>query len=73
MLSNYETFGCKIAGDFSFKIDPIQHNLPNYLDYIKKPMDLATISTNLNTGKYDSLEAFHADGKLVFKNAIKYN
>lgn len=46
---------------------------PDYLDVIKKPVDLQHIKTGLKRGDYRDLNAFAADCHLVFDNAILYN
>ena len=43
---------------------------PDYLDVIKKPVDLQHIKTGLKRGDYRDLNAFAADCHLVFDNAI---
>ena len=43
---------------------------PDYLDVIKKPIDLQHIKTGLKRGDYPNLDAFAADCHLVFDNAI---
>jgi hypothetical protein len=45
----------------------------NYLDVIKKPMDLGTISANIESGKYKSVLGVKADVDLVWSNAMTYN
>ena len=47
--------------------------LTNYLTVIKKPMDLGTISANIESGKYDSAAGVAADVNLVWSNAMTYN
>ena len=47
--------------------------LTNYLAVIKKPMDLGTISSNIESGKYDSVLGVAADIDLVWNNAMTYN
>ena len=47
--------------------------LPDYPVIIKKPMDLGTIRTNIETGKYDDAYDFAEDLRLVWKNAKLYN
>jgi len=36
---------------FQVPVDPVKHGCPTYFDVIKQPMDLATITEKLNTGK----------------------
>jgi bromodomain-containing protein 7/9 len=45
--------------DYAFFLEPVNvHLVPGYLDIIKRPMDLATMSNKVNRGKYRSLEEF---------------
>lgn len=61
---------------FNVPVDPVELGLPDYLDIIKKPMDLGTIQKKLDrgdNGQYHSLDEFCADVHLTFDNAILYN
>ncbi|KAG8714750.1 hypothetical protein FRC11_007261 [Ceratobasidium sp. 423] len=60
---------------FLFPVDPIQQNVPDYHDIIPKrdARDLSLIKTNIESGKYDSLEALTADIYLMQANAVKFN
>jgi hypothetical protein len=45
--------------DYAFFLQPVDvSQVPGYSDVIKRPMDLGTISTKVNRGKYRSLEEF---------------
>lgn len=48
-------------------------NLPDYPKLIKQPMDLGTIQSNLLERKYQTLEEFANDIRLVWKNALLFN
>eukprot|EP00026_Physarum_polycephalum_P007411 Phypoly_transcript_07471.p1 GENE.Phypoly_transcript_07471~~Phypoly_transcript_07471.p1 ORF type:complete len:511 (+),score=85.24 Phypoly_transcript_07471:176-1534(+) len=61
------------APPFEAPVDPVVMNLPDYFDIIKRPMDLGTISTNLNDKKYPTVATFADDVRLVFNNAMLYN
>mmetsp|Transcript_7986 Transcript_7986/g.24574 ORF Transcript_7986/g.24574 Transcript_7986/m.24574 type:complete len:495 (-) Transcript_7986:243-1727(-) len=52
-------------------VDPVALRLPDYRDVIKRPMDLGTIESKLSS--YETLDAFAADVRLVFTNAMTYN
>jgi len=61
---------------FNCPVDPVELGLPDYLDIIKKPMDLGTIQKKLergDNGQYHSLDDFCADVHLTFDNATLYN
>lgn len=59
-----------------------ENDVPNYLDRVKKPMDLGTVKENLKTEKYLNLEdgkycfdqkACANDIRLIFENCMVYN
>ncbi|KAF7991174.1 hypothetical protein HCN44_002736 [Aphidius gifuensis] len=47
--------------------------VPNYLEYIVKPMDLALLESNIRDKMYGSTEAFMADAKWILHNCIVFN
>jgi hypothetical protein len=61
------------AWPFLEPVDPIEHNVPDYLDVVKTPMDFGTIAQRLKNNKYTNMTAFIAAICLVFDNAILYN
>ncbi|CAR26561.1 ZYRO0B12672p [Zygosaccharomyces rouxii] len=54
-------------------VDPVALNCPTYFDYVKEPMDLGTVSSKLNNWKYQSMEEFENDVRLVFRNCYTFN
>jgi len=57
-------------------LEPVRWKELRLTDYpvrIKKPMDLGTVQTKLDSGKYSSPEKFASDVRLVWKNAMFYN
>ncbi|ETW08045.1 hypothetical protein, variant [Aphanomyces invadans] len=58
---------------FNTPVDPIQWNIPDYLEVIKCPMDLGTIKKRLESEHYVSVESFASDVRLTFENCIAYN
>lgn len=55
-------------------LEPVETTyFPEYLNVIKKPMDLRTLKENLEAGKYTRKEEFYADAQLIFDNAIAFN
>merc|ERR1719474_1801645 len=48
-------------------------NLPDYPLIIRHQMDLGTVQSKLEGGKYGSADKFAEDIRLVFKNAMTYN
>lgn len=58
---------------FKHPVDYVALNLPDYPKKIKTPMDLGTVNTRLVTGVYRDIDAFAADVRLVWSNAMAYN
>ena len=58
---------------FASPVDPVELNLDDYFDIIKKPMDLGTVQKKLEAGSYHAFGEFKADVRLTFDNAMKYN
>ena len=55
-------------------VDPISLNIPDYGEYIKYPMDLKTVTSKLQEGKYEGdLKRFVRDIRQIFMNAVIYN
>ncbi|KAK9064310.1 hypothetical protein SSX86_015690 [Deinandra increscens subsp. villosa] len=63
----------KYGSVFNQPVDPIKLGIPDYFSFISHPMDLGTISKNLEGDIYSSAEAFAADIRLTFSNAMSYN
>lgn len=62
------------SGPFLDPVDPVALNVPDYYNIIKNPMDLTTLQTNLNSGKYnDNPDLFIYDTRLIFSNCYTYN
>ncbi|KAH0568596.1 protein kinase C-binding protein 1 isoform X2 [Cotesia glomerata] len=47
--------------------------VPNYMDYVVKPMDLSLLETNVDAKLYGSTDAFMADAKWIQHNCIVFN
>lgn len=54
-------------------VDVVALNIPDYVDIIKRPMDISTIERKLNEGAYDEPEDFERDVRLMFNNCYTYN
>ena len=61
------------AGPFLAPVDWRALKLPTYPKMIKTPMDLGTVETKLNGGKYATVADFAADVELIFNNAKIFN
>ena len=42
-------------------MDPVALNIPDYFDVVKEPMDLQTLSQNVQKNTYDSQTTFEKD------------
>jgi hypothetical protein len=64
----------KYAQEFVRPVDIKKHNIPDYFNVIKHPMDLGTVRKNIEEGVYrgDYRRCFD-DILLVFSNAYRYN
>jgi trimethylamine:corrinoid methyltransferase-like protein len=58
---------------FTRPVDPERDQAADYFKVISNPMDLGTISTKLNSGRYQSSAEFVRDIDLVWTNAMHYN
>ncbi|KAI3802539.1 hypothetical protein L1987_30673 [Smallanthus sonchifolius] len=58
---------------FNTPVDVVVLKIPDYYTVIKHPMDLGTVKTKLNSGKYADPWGFAADVRLTFSNAMTYN
>jgi hypothetical protein len=46
--------------------------VPDYLDKVKRPMDLVTIKLRMDAGEYRDEVAFLADMRQIFQNCYAY-
>ncbi|CAN6250194.1 unnamed protein product [Urochloa humidicola] len=58
---------------FNAPVEVERLGLHDYHTVIKSPMDLGTVKENLAAGRYASHDAFAADVRLTFSNALRYN
>lgn len=58
---------------FNKPVDVVAHNIPEYFNVIKHPMDLGTVKSKLLSNKYSSPMQFAADVRLTFSNAMTFN
>jgi hypothetical protein len=54
-------------------VDPTALNLPDYFTIIKNPMDLSTARSKLLGGKYETIQQFSGDIRLIWQNCFTYN
>lgn len=58
---------------FAEPVDYISLGLADYLEIIKRPMDLSTLRSNLMGGDYTYLHQFLKDADLIWSNCRVYN
>ncbi|KAI9315007.1 hypothetical protein BX666DRAFT_1965766 [Dichotomocladium elegans] len=63
----------EVATPFQYPVDPAALNIPDYLDVIKRPMDLSAIRRNLEENKYITIREFEMDVRQIFWNCYRYN
>ncbi len=63
----------KSAWIFHEPVDPERHQIPDYFNFVKNPMDLGTVKSKLNQNKYRYCKDFLHDINLIFNNCILYN
>lgn len=61
------------AAAFLYPVDWETYGLHDYPQIIKTPMDLGTVQSRLESGKYGHPDQFAKDVRLVWKNAMDYN
>ncbi|KAL7746639.1 hypothetical protein RI367_008039 [Sorochytrium milnesiophthora] len=62
-----------LAWPFLQPVDPVRDGVPQYFEFIKRPMDMTTLERNLHAHKYTTLGAFEADARLIFHNCYTFN
>lgn len=50
-----------------------REEVPDYYDFIKEPMDLSTMEVKLENNRYEKMEKFIYDARLIFNNCRMYN
>lgn len=58
---------------FSHPVNLEEDNLPNYLNIVKRPMDLSTVIQNLQNNIYKTTSEWYSDMSLIYENAINYH
>ncbi|QLL30270.1 hypothetical protein HG536_0A00870 [Torulaspora globosa] len=50
-----------------------KEEVPDYYEFIKEPMDLSTMEVKLENNRYEKMENFIYDARLIFNNCRLYN
>ena len=58
---------------FHKPVDPVELNIPNYYEIIKKPMDFTTVKRKLSNSTYSNVKEYCEDMDLIFNNCFLYN
>jgi hypothetical protein len=58
---------------FGEPVDIVALNIPDYPTVIRNPMDLGTVKKKLADDAYPTIDAYLADVRLVWSNALLYN
>ncbi|KAI1176786.1 putative Bromodomain testis-specific protein [Nemania sp. FL0916] len=65
-------FWTRLVGAFKEPVKPKEDGVPDYLEKIKKPMDLGTIKRKMDSQEYNAVEEFEADIRQIFENCYTY-
>ncbi|KAG5995097.1 hypothetical protein E4U54_002940 [Claviceps lovelessii] len=65
-------FWTRLVGPFRDPVEPSEDGVPDYLDKVKNPMDLATMKNKMDRGEYASDEEFLVDMRQIFDNCFTY-
>ncbi|KAI0265472.1 Bromodomain-containing protein [Russula aff. rugulosa BPL654] len=62
-----------VVGPFAEPVDWVKLGIPDYPKIVKKPTDLSTMRSKLESGAYHTAEKFRDDFKLIISNCNLYN
>lgn len=62
-----------ISEMFLEPVDPVRDEAPNYLEIVKKPMDISTVQKKLDGREYKTVQEWKEDMNLIPQNAMTYN
>ncbi|KAK4100290.1 Bromodomain-containing protein [Parathielavia hyrcaniae] len=65
-------FWTRVVGPFKDPVDPERDAVPDYLDVVKKPMDLSTMKAKMDRREYADETEFLADMNQIFTNCYTY-
>jgi hypothetical protein len=63
-------FWTRLVGPFKQPVEPEAEGVPDYLEKIKRPMDLGTIKAKMDNREYANEEQFLADVRQIFDNCF---
>ncbi|TQW07437.1 transcription regulator BDF1 [Cordyceps javanica] len=65
-------FWTRLVGPFRDPVEPAEDGVPDYLDKVKRPMDLMTIKGKMDRRAYRDDDEFAADVRQIFDNCFTY-
>ncbi|PHH67922.1 hypothetical protein CDD80_411 [Ophiocordyceps camponoti-rufipedis] len=65
-------FWTRLVGPFKDAVDPVEDGVPDYLDKIKRPMDLGSIKAKMDRREYSDEDEFLSDVRQIFSNCFTY-
>ncbi|KAK0627487.1 hypothetical protein B0T14DRAFT_493570 [Immersiella caudata] len=65
-------FWTRLVGAFKQPVNPVSDGVPDYLDKVKKPMDLGTMKSKMDRKEYQDEHEFLADMNQMFTNCYTY-
>ncbi|KKA30236.1 hypothetical protein TD95_003747 [Thielaviopsis punctulata] len=65
-------FWTRLVKPFKQPVDPVVDGVPDYLEKVKRPMDLGTIRAKMERHEYKSADEFSADVRQIFANCYAY-
>ncbi|PFH57191.1 hypothetical protein XA68_15402 [Ophiocordyceps unilateralis] len=65
-------FWTRLVGPFKDPVEPVEDGVPDYLDKVKRPMDLSTIKAKMDRRDYSDEDEFLVDMRQIFENCFTY-
>ncbi|KAK1752106.1 Bromodomain-containing protein [Echria macrotheca] len=65
-------FWTRLVGPFKEPVDPVSDGVPDYLDKVKRPMDLGTMKAKMDRHEYHDENEFLVDMNQIFTNCYTY-
>ncbi|KFA75076.1 hypothetical protein S40288_04016 [Stachybotrys chartarum IBT 40288] len=65
-------FWTRLVGPFKEPVEPAEDGVPDYLEKVKRPMDLGTIKVKMDNKEYATEEEFTKDVRQIFDNCFTY-
>ncbi|KAI2469901.1 putative Bromodomain testis-specific protein [Annulohypoxylon bovei var. microspora] len=66
-------FWTRLVGPFREPVRPTEDGVPDYLEKVKKPMDLSTVKGKMDRREYNNEQEFLTDVRQIFNNCYMYH